>query len=189
MKRWKWALLGLLGAPSISLAQASMAAHEHGVAQLMVVLEEETLQMEFEAPAASLIGFEYLPEAAEDRQAFTEGAAALAQPERLFVLPEAAACFLSSVQVHNTLFSDAAHSDHEDHASEAQGDHEGEARHSEFQAQWQWRCHAPENLNALDTQLLQTFPQTHEVRVQWWLHNQQGAQELSAGNTQLQGWD
>lgn len=187
---WKaLALAAALWLPTLGEAQTSLEAHEHGVVQLLVALEGEVLQTELEAPAASLIGFEYLPETPQDRQTFTQGVRALAQPESLLLLPEAAACVLSGIQVHNTLFPDPTlQEEPEAHGHDGHDGHEG-AKHSEFRVQWNWLCHAPENLNTLDVQLLKAFPLAEEIRVQWLMQGQQGAQELTEGETMIQGWN
>ena len=47
-------------------------SHEHGAAKLMMVMEGKKLQIEFEVPSESLIGFEHLPKSQSNRKNFNK---------------------------------------------------------------------------------------------------------------------
>ena len=40
-------------------AHGTLGAHEHGVAKLNVVLDDNTLELELDSPAMNLVGFEH----------------------------------------------------------------------------------------------------------------------------------
>ena len=194
LRMWSMLLVGSLVAATTLAQVRQMESHEHGVAQLMLVLEGELLQVEWEAPSESLVGFEHPPEADADREVFAQAVQTLTNPERLFVISEEAECLPVGVRVENTLFKDAAmHQGHEEHEDDSEHEHseeEGhETAHSEFQAQWRWLCHNPEAVEAVEIGMLREFPRTEEIRVQWLVHEQQGAQTLQAGDVIIQGWD
>ena len=59
-------------------------SHEHGAAILKMALEGEKLQIEFEVPSESLIGFEHFPKSQSNRENFSDAIKILSDPSRLF---------------------------------------------------------------------------------------------------------
>ena len=58
-----WFIFAGLFLPLHSYAQTrQLEAHEHGAARVMMAMEGEKLQLEFEVPSDSLVGFEHFPE-------------------------------------------------------------------------------------------------------------------------------
>ena len=47
-------------------------SHEHGAAIIKMVMEDEKLQIEFEVPSESLIGFEHFPKSQSNRENFNK---------------------------------------------------------------------------------------------------------------------
>lgn len=116
----------LAAAPALAEDKRQLDAHEHGVGALNIAMDGTTLAMEFHAPGADIVGFEYAAETSEDRAAIDAAVATLAAPLDLFVLPAAAEC--SVVQASAELESEGAHEEH-DH-SEHSG-HDEHAKHDE----------------------------------------------------------
>ena len=109
--------------PNIALAEETrqLDAHEHGVGELNIAIDGNTIAMEFHAPGADIVGFEYEAKSAEDRAAIDAGVATLAKPMDLFVLPAAAECTV--VQASAAL---EAEDEHDDHDHEEHADHKDE---------------------------------------------------------------
>ena len=82
-------------------------SHEHGAAKLMMVMEGKKLQVEFEVPSESLIGFEHFPKAQSNRKNFYEAIKILSDPSKLFSIPIKAECLLVGMNVSQSLFSNA----------------------------------------------------------------------------------
>ena len=165
--------------------------HEHGAASLSVVLEGETLNMEFVSPAVNLVGFEYEPASAEEEQAVTDALAQLEDGANLFTPAEAAGCELTSKEVKREVTSegedhgDEDHGDEETGGSEDHGDEEGSegeegAVHSEFHATYTFTCAQPDSLDSVSLrQLFALYPGIEDLDVQYVLPSGQGAAELS----------
>ena len=161
--------------------------HEHGAAALSVVLDGETLDMEFVSPAVNLIGFEYEPASAEEEQAVTDALAQLEDGANLFTPAEAAGCELTSQEVEREVSSEGE--EHEDHSDEETGgseDHSDEedseegAVHSEFHATYTFTCAQPDSLDSVSLrQLFALYPGIEDLDVQYVLPSGQGAVELS----------
>ena len=89
-------------------------SHEHGAAKLMMVMEEEKLQIEFEVPSESLIGFEHFPKSQSNRENFNEAIKMLSDSSKLFTMPAEAECLLTGLNVSQSLFFSEKEHDHED---------------------------------------------------------------------------
>ena len=123
-------------------AWAAGGAHEHGAAELLLSSEGKDVQITFNAPAQSLVGFEAAAVTAEQKAAVERAEAILMAPNDLFVL-EGNSCDLidatvdvsSIMGVGNAPSQPKEHADHTDeHADHAEEhtDHASErAEHTE----------------------------------------------------------
>ena len=117
----------LVATPSFAEDTRALDAHEHGVGELNIAVDGNTVAMELHAPGADIVGFEYEATSAEDRAAIDAAVAVLARPLELFVLPAAAECSVTKASAG--LESEEDHDDHghEDHAEgEEHEDHDHE---------------------------------------------------------------
>ena len=185
MKHTIPALVAILASPTFAEGSRELDAHEHGVGALNIAIDGETVAMEFHAPGADIVGFEYEAESAEDRAAIGGAVALLAKPLDLFVLPSDAEC--SVLQASAALESeedhdDHDHDDHDDHAKEddhghddhgeadSHDDHddhaEAEGGHTEFHAEYLLTCNNPDALSRIEFAYFETFGNALELEVQ-----------------------
>lgn len=155
---------------------ASLGAHEHGVAQLNVALDGNTLEIELESPAMNLVGFEHAPSSDADKAAISQARSQLEKPLALFSL-NTGDCSVSSSELESPLFSGGhAEAEHKHEADE----HEHEHEHSEIHAHYSFNCKQPQALQQLDlAQLFKQFPATHKIQLQLIGPNGQQGAELS----------
>ncbi|MCY1394090.1 hypothetical protein D3C76_207990 [compost metagenome] len=131
----------------------SLGAHEHGAARLNVALDNQTLELELQSPAMNLVGFEHAASNDADKAKVAAARTYLEQPVRLFSLPEAAGCSVTSTELESPLFR----------AKPATDNHE----HSEIHAHYRFNCTSAPALKQLDlAQLFKTFPATRKIQVQ-----------------------
>ncbi len=133
-----------------STAWAAGGAHEHGAAELLLSSEGRDVQITFNAPAQSLVGFETAAVTEEQKAAVARAQAILMAPRDLFAV-EGNSCELidvtvdvsSLVGVGNAPSQAEAHDDHSDehadHAShdehtEEHADHDDHDDHDEDHA-------------------------------------------------------
>ena len=202
-----WFIFAGLFLPLHSYAQTrQLEAHEHGAARVMMAMEGEKLQLEFEVSSDSLVGFEHFPEADKDREVFATAMTTLSDPTKLFKIPVEAECMPVGIRVSQTLFSgEGEHHEEEhhedgddhdesksgkDHDHDKEGDHDehGKEAHSEFHASYLWNCHHADDLDSLQTRLIKVFPRIEEVRVQWIVGDRQGALGLENQDGLIRGW-
>ena len=126
------AVIALLTTPVIA-SETGLGAHEHGAGALNIAVEGATVLMEFEAPGADIVGFEYEAKTKEDRAKIDAAVATLAEPLKLFVTPDAAGCVVTAASVE--LIGDDHDGDHDgehgqdDHAHD--DDHAEDAEHAD----------------------------------------------------------
>ena len=202
-----WFILAGLFLPLHSYAQTrQLEAHEHGAARVMMAMEGEKLQLEFEVSSDSLVGFEHFPEIDKDREVFATAMTTLSNPSKLFGIPDEAECISVGIRVSQTLFPlegehhEGVHHEDEDdkddsksgkgndHDKEGDHDEHGKEAHSEFHASYLWNCHHADDLDSLQTRLIKVFPRIEEVRVQWIVGDRQGALELENQDGLIRGW-
>ena len=154
---------------------ASLAAHEHGAAQLNVALEGQRLELALESPAMNLVGFEHAAVSSSDKAAVAHAQQHLQTPLALFGIAAAAGCAITSLALHSPLFE--AHAEH---------DNEHEAEHSDIDANYVLTCSQPQALSAIDlSELFKRFPATAKIQVQLIGPNGQQGAELSAAQPRL----
>ena len=176
-------VLALLATPALAQETRQLDSHEHGVGELNIAVDGNTIAMEFHAPGADIVGFEYAAESAEDRSAIDAAVATLARPLQLFVFPTAAEC--SVIQASAELESEDTHDEHDDHEEEDDDDHaEGhdehdddhadahddehadDAGHTEFHAEYTLTCGNPAAASELTFAYFDTFENAREIEVQ-----------------------
>ena len=171
-------------------------SHEHGAANLMMVMEEEKFQIEFEVPSESLIGFEHFPKSPSDRENFNEAIKILSDPSKAFSTPDDAECLLTGLNVSQNLFSsegECGHEEedkhgHEDNDEHGHEDSEKAEIHSEFKSNYYWNCLHIDEIDSIGNKLFSVFPRIEEIRVTWITSSGQGLLELESGNDRIRGW-
>ena len=176
----------IIASPAFSENVRQLNAHEHGIAALNIAIEAPLLVMEFHAPGADIVGFEYAAKSDADFAAISAALKILEAPLDLFVLPKGARCAVREVQVE--LESDADHDvneeDHQDHDDETDHKHEdhddhdeekhaASSGHTEFHAEYSLICSNIEALTQIDFAYFEVFPNSKQVELQ--LISQSGA--------------
>lgn len=184
-------------AATTALAETTrqLDAHEHGVGALNIAIAGTTLEMEFQAPGADIVGFEHAASSAEDRAAVDHAVATLARPLDLFELPAAAECSVTEARAaleaeeahddhdedhghedhgheeheHEHEHEEHAHDDHDDDHADAEHAHEDHAEgdsHTEFHAHYVLTCATPEALDQITFAYFDQFENARELEVQ-----------------------
>ncbi|GFE63811.1 zinc uptake protein ZrgA [Litoreibacter roseus] len=182
-------LIALVAAvPALAEDTRQLDAHEHGVGALNIAIEGTTVAMEFHAPGADIVGFEYAAESDTDLAAIDAAITTLNTPLDLFVMPDAAACTVTEAQAelegehghedhdeeHHHEHAEEGHDDHaedsnhehDDHGHEDHAEHSEEAGHTEFHAEYTLICDNPNALTEIVFAYFETFPNAKEVEVQ-----------------------
>ncbi len=129
--------------------------HQHGHAELNIVLQGEQVGIELLSPADNLLGFEHAAVTAAERQQLAQvRELLLAAP---FELSAAAQCVQTGAE--QDWGAVEAHMD--DHA-----DHDHDHDHADIQLSYLFSCQAPAKLSQISTSLFSHFSALQSLRVQ-----------------------
>ncbi len=180
-----------------TLAQGSLEAHVHGKASINLVLDDQSLFIEFESPAYNLVGFEHEPKDQIQQKEVQDTLSLLSRPRKVFGFSAQAGCLVESVSVtttmagvgKNTVGYEEEHHEEEHHEEEhhdhSDGDSTNKESHSEFKANYLMTCSEPEKLRTIEFKLFKEFLGLKSVQVQWINGEGQGYIELNAESSKL----
>lgn len=147
--------------------------HMHGLAELTLVVEGSTLEIQLESPAANIVGFEHRARSTQQMAAVEKAQSVLESPARVFTLL-GGECAVQQVSVALAgLTHQSEHAEHSDHDDDPSG-------HSEVRASYHYRCQKPETLKAVTVHLMRRFSGIETLNAQWVSATRQGAIELTA---------
>lgn len=177
-------------------------AHVHGIAEMDVTALGETVEIVLRSPAMNLVGFEHEPRGEEERERSRAVLTSLREGESLFVF-EGAGCRLDEAWArwlhephdhgHDTDHDEThGHEDehghgeeHHDHDRGDEHDHDDDTDdgHADIHAHYHFNCERMPT--AIGIGLLERFPDTDEIRVQFITDSTQGARVLTPASSTL----
>ncbi|MCE2596508.1 DUF2796 domain-containing protein [Motilimonas cestriensis] len=200
-KMFSLSLITLAGISSQTTAadhdHRAHGSHEHGAANIDLVLEGNELAFDWMSPAANLLGFEHQAKNDEQKQKLAEVTSLLAQPKHILVLPDAAGCKVTEHNIDSALFTmnasadehhddkhhDDKHHDDEHHDDEHHDDeHHDDTHqdtHSDVTVSYHFECANPDEISSLSFSLFDHFLLTEKVQIQGIINSQQMAKTLT----------
>lgn len=189
----------LLAGPAIfcSWQQSALAdqlfsqrnAHVHGVAELTIVGERNTLLMEFSSPAINLVGFESSRLTAEQQALVDDVLTKLEDVSTLIGQPAGDCTMINTLTrvlglEHDRQSGHGISDEHPDDQLHHADDHEhhhhhGSNGHLEFHAIYEWQCSSLANLSTITTHVFLNFPGVESLNLQWAVNAHQGAASLN----------
>lgn len=171
--------IALIGLAAPTLAQEprrQLDAHSHGEGRLAIAIEGKRLEMELEAPASDIIGFEHAPRTKAQRKTMADAKKQLGRLAGLFVLTADAGCKLKTADVDvlgAAAGSKAKGHDHDhghDHGKKGKAakadDHDHDhGSHSEFKVTYAIECAAPEKLGTVAFDYFKAFTGAQKLNV------------------------
>ena len=157
--------IALLAATSPALAaeprQATGHAHQHGVAQMEVVLEPRQLHLHLEVPLDNLLGFERAPRNAQERQRADAAISTLRAAGTLFVIDPAAGCQLASVELDSAALKLGAVASGAGSTGGTAGD-----GHAELEAAVRFDCQDGSRATYIEVGLFKAFSRMQRLEVE-----------------------
>lgn len=154
--------------PLISTQATEMVqldAHEHGVGEMNIAIDNNQLTIELHAPGADIVGFEYAATRKIDLEAIETALGILSKPLMLFSVPDKAECVVKDAVAK--LESEANHDDddddHDDH-DEDHDDHDG-GEHTEFHAEYLLECASMKAMTTITFSYFDAFASAVELDV------------------------
>jgi len=153
-------------------------AHLHGLVEMTLAIEGNTIELNLESPAANIVGFEHPASSPEQHASVTHAKMILDMPQQLLTFigtpcqSIAQEIDLSAVTHHK----EEAHSEHQEHADE------GHETHSEISARYRFHCTQGTKLTAINVHLFDLFPRIETVHAAWVSDSHQASAVLTAGS-------
>lgn len=160
-------------------------AHVHGVAELNVGVEKDTLRIALESPLDSLLGFERAPKGDRELDKVRHMASQLRQADKLFLPTPGAGCKLVNVKLESAVLDPALLGEAPVAAASpaqaaARAPQPGaNPAHADLDAEFSFRCAQPAALQGLEVKLFDAFPGYRKIRAQVVSARRQSAAGLS----------
>ncbi len=139
-------------------AQATEAAHVHGLMRLDIAVDQKLLTLQLEAPLDSLLGFERRPRTPTERQAADALLKQMGDAVALFKPDAAAQCVLAKVTLESAVLQSKTP------ASEKESGPQSD--HADLDASYEFNCAHPDRLTAIEVGLFDAFKRLQKIEVQ-----------------------
>lgn len=161
-------------------------SHVHGVAELAIAAEGESVLVELDSPAANILGFEHAPSNPEQEQTLHHAVEHLRDAQHMLRFNPQSRCRLVEVDLDSPLLpADAMHEQQAGHEHEQAGEHHDEAGHADFTVSYRFHCADMSSLEHLHVGLFDAFPGMQNIQAQFAIGGHQGAVELTPANPML----
>ncbi|MGB2106153.1 MAG: ZrgA family zinc uptake protein [Porticoccaceae bacterium] len=191
---------------------ASLDAHVHGLSQLTIAVEGETVELQFSSPAMNLVGFEHRATSKKDIAAVKQAESILRQPEMLFALSDAGCKPIHThvdisglIEQHDHHDGHKGHDEHKDHHDDHDDHddhdehndhddhkdhmdhhdhkaHDQHETHSEIMANYSFECKDSSTLSSVKVSLFESFAGIYKIQTMWVTSSNQGSAKLTADN-------
>jgi hypothetical protein len=146
-------------------------AHDHGLAQITLAIDVNTILINLVAPAHSLIGFEHRAHTPKEITTVHNLKKSLANNKLVLALPKAGCTLIESkIETGELLAVDES----------KQPPHNSHSKHNEITVSYNLRCPQLANVSTASVHLFEYFPEIEEINVLWITESQQGAASLTA---------
>ena len=165
-------------------------AHVHGKATLNLVVEEHTLYLEFDSPAANITGYERAPSSTAESDGLDKAINTLKDGALLFRFDDDAKCRMVAAEVNSGLLDDASEHHHDTisdnhHPSSDHAAHDAHTNthggHANFTAFYQFTCAEPGRIAHMSVLIFDLFPAIEQIQLQYVNGSKQGIAGVTAG--------
>ena len=170
-------LLSALVTVSVAEETRQVDKHEHGVGELNIAVEGNSIDLEFMIPGADIVGFEYKAKSEADIALVNDALIKFDEFNNIFSIPSASNCNLVEADIsinqgdnhkdeHNHDEHEDEH-DHDDHGEHDDHDEHDEEAHNEFVAHYSFNCGNIKEIDRISFPYFTTFPNSGELEVQF----------------------
>ena len=170
-------LLSALVTVSVAEETRQVDKHEHGVGELNIAVEGNSIDLEFMIPGADIVGFEYKAKSEADIALVNDALIKFNEFNNIFSIPSTSNCNLVEAEIsinqgdnhkdeHNHDEHEDEH-DHDDHGEHDDHDEHDEEAHNEFVAHYSFNCGNIKEIDRISFPYFTTFPNSGELEVQF----------------------
>ncbi len=178
-------VIGLLTVVNISFAKKrTYKAHVHGDGKFNLVVDKKNIEVEFEIPADSIVGFEHKPKTKQQKNNLKLAMLKLKNVNEIILLPKKGNCKAKDVRVETALTGENKIHDGHEH-DESHNDKISNETHSEFNIIYKIKCEAPKHLRSITLSIFKHFPRLQQLKGQAVTNNGQFSQQLNLKNNKF----
>jgi hypothetical protein len=178
----------VIGISALSALTAAGAheAHVHGVGNLDVAIDGNTLSLHLATPLINLLGFEHAANSTPDQQATKKMGAQLHVAASIFAITPAAQCKQVSVKLVSAVLGAALLGEAPSTAAaDTQTSPDKHDGHANLDGDFVFSCAHPEQIKAIDVKLFDLYPGFHSINVQAVTLKGQSAATLAPGSASI----
>ena len=155
--------------------QSAQRAHVHGLANLTIVLDNQTLLIKFESPLMDILGFEGKPRTKVQRESIKTATEKFRKTDDVLTL-NGGSCRQQQIRVN------LGHVDMKNDTHHGHNDRTHDDNHSEISAVYEFNCSEPQNLNRITILLFNQFSNMEKIKARWVHSDLQGQNTLIRNN-------
>lgn len=160
----------------LSCNAAIAQKHVHGEGQLLIAQQLHEWQFQFILPVADLLGFEHIPESAEQKQKLINVVSQIEDADEMITLPKF--CKLLSMS-HSLLdFGVGSAASSQSHSDVHKQQTPAEVKHAHTDVSITYNFNCKNNPDSAIARLLEWSTSVHILNTQWVTNEQQGAVQL-----------
>jgi hypothetical protein len=171
-------LLSALVTVSVAEETRKVDKHEHGVGELNIAVEGNSIDLEFMIPGADIVGFEYKAKSEADIALVKDALTKFDEFNNIFSIPSTSDCNLVEADIsinqgdnhkdeHDDHDEHEDEHDHDDHGEHDDHDEHDEEAHNEFVAHYSFNCGNIKEIDRISFPYFTTFPNSGELEVQF----------------------
>ena len=166
---------------TVSFGAAAQDEHQHGHAQLNIVIEGSVIEMELVSPSVNILGFEHEVSTEQEQRILQKAQhILLSKEEPLFVFTAEATCLPTEISLESAesdeLLEEESHNHDHDHDLE---------EHNDIHLHYVYSCKQPAKLAGMKTQLFNKFTSLDELDVQVLTAEKQISKHLDKQHSEL----
>jgi hypothetical protein len=148
--------------------------HVHGEGQLLIAQEQQQWQFHFILPAVNLLGFEHIPESAEQKQILMNIVSKVEDADKMITLP--ASCNLLSMSHSLVDFEANSSASAHSHVHQKEISADVKPAHADISITYIFNC--KDKPDSAIARLFEWSTRLHILNTQWVTNGQQGSAQL-----------
>ena len=165
-----------------AVGSAGLDAHIHGLSELTIAVENQTLAIEIKSPAMNIVGFEHRAVTQKEVALVKKSEQLLGMHGNVFSF-NGGDCELLKNRVDVSNLMDVNHELHEHSNSPKQNENsEIEVQHGEIIINYHYLCKKPSTLSAITVKVFDLFSGVNEINTRWLTETEQGSAILNPYN-------
>ena len=153
-------------------SSSEQQAHLHGVAELTLAIEGNSVEINLESPSINIVGFEHKATSKQHIKAVDQAKAILESSSNLFFF-SGTDCAIRQATIDMSALIEQEQDHHH---------HKHDDDHSEINASYLYQCSQGEKLDTVSVNLIALFPKLEQLKVMWLTNHQQGATTLTTAS-------